>query len=467
MKFDVVLSNPPFQDRVRRKRTPHKLWIEFTELALARQLTPGGLLLQVSPASFSSPSNRVLALMRRHQTQIINFDVAHHFPKVGSSFAWYAIENRPSSSATKLVAGGVVSEVTLDEGVLWLPTDLTAEGWSIHRKVMFETDEKLDVRHDYVTGHNIRLGSTLSKERTDVHVYPMFHTNRQVWWSSVKQDWADQPKVMWTRSGYTRPFADHGTMGGTDMVYFVVCDSAEQADVLAHNLNLMLFRYIFSTAKWSGFGNELVFEALPQVPTSRKLSDRQLCDFFGLSSSEREHLRRWADGLPPVPSSSPDVSSQLGLSDDPRWEEVRVRVNSHAYMEGVERTAARVAATGEVFTPTDLVIEMMRSQPLEVWAPGRTVLDPACGDGQFLAAAKWAKVVFFGLSEAEASADLYGVDIMRDNVDLCRRRLGGGTVVMGNTLAPDSRLPGQSDEEFQVMLELHSQAPQLPLINVA
>lgn len=126
----------------------------------------------------------------------------------------------------------------------------------------------------------------------------------------------------------------------------------------------------------------------------------------------------------------------------------------HAYMQGVERTVERIRATGEVFTPTALVIEMISAIPLTMFEPGRTVLDPACGDGQFLVAAKWVKVLAHDMSERAALGDLYGIDIMRDNVDLCRRRLGGGTIVMGNALNPFEVLEGQTDAEHELMRAL-------------
>jgi hypothetical protein len=127
-------------------------------------------------------------------------------------------------------------------------------------------------------------------------------------------------------------------------------------------------------------------------------------------------------------------------------------------MTGVERTVERVQATGEVFTPSALVLEMLQYTDLDLFAPGNTVLDPACGDGQFLVAAKWIKVYHHGMSEADALKDLYGVDIMRDNVDLCRRRLGGGTVVMGDALKPTRQLEGQTAEERDTMLALFDEA---------
>jgi uroporphyrinogen-III decarboxylase len=55
------------------------------------------------------------------------------------------------------------------------------------------------------------------------------------------------------------------------------------------------------------------------------------------------------------------------------------------------------------------------------------------------------------MSEEDALKDLYGVDIMRDNVDLCKKRLGGGTILMGNALDPAKILDGQTDAEHEMM----------------
>jgi 2-polyprenyl-3-methyl-5-hydroxy-6-metoxy-1,4-benzoquinol methylase len=136
------------------------------------------------------------------------------------------------------------------------------------------------------------------------------------------------------------------------------------------------------------------------------------------------------------------------------WAEVAALMDSHAYMTGVERTVERVASTGEVFTPTELVVEMLRSQPFGSFGPGKTVLDPACGDGQFLVAVKCVKMLLHGMTEVDALAEVFGVDIMRDNVNLCRLRLGGGTILMGDTLNPQVRLAGQTDIEHRAMIEL-------------
>ena len=133
------------------------------------------------------------------------------------------------------------------------------------------------------------------------------------------------------------------------------------------------------------------------------------------------------------------------------WDKIAEKTNEHGYMSGVDRESERVKATGEVYTPTDLVIEILQNMDIENFAPGKSAFDPACGDGQLLVPVKWLKVFHYEMSEDDAVQDLYGVDIMRDNVDLCKRRLGGGNIVMGNTLDPDVRLDGQTEEEYFTM----------------
>ena len=130
------------------------------------------------------------------------------------------------------------------------------------------------------------------------------------------------------------------------------------------------------------------------------------------------------------------------------WDKIKDKTNNHAYMSSIDRDKQRVQSTAEIFTPTDLVIEMKSKINIDRLGAGKTVLDPACGDGQFLTAIKWVKVYIHQMTEEEALQDIYGVDIMRDNVDLCKKRLGGGTILMGDSLHPDKRLDGQTDDEY-------------------
>lgn len=204
MHFDFVLSNPPFQDSESRGKTHHKLWIDFTLHIFNEALREGGSLVQVSPARFASPSNPVLELMKRHETRLIRIDTQHHFPEVASTFADYWIVKSPSTQQTQVESARERFGFLLDSSVEYLPNDWCRASDSIHRKVMFDTNTKLDVRWDYVTCHNVlrsRKPEVLNESQTETHVYPVFHTNRSTWFSSIRQPWANLQKVMWTRSG--------------------------------------------------------------------------------------------------------------------------------------------------------------------------------------------------------------------------------------------------------------------------
>ena len=93
------------------------------------------------------------------------------------------------------------------------------------------------------------------------------------------------------------------------------------------------------------------------------------------------------------------------------------------YMSGIERDKLRIKSSGEVFTPTPLVQEMLDQLPLEVFTdPEKTFLDNSCGDGQFLSEVLIKKMEN-GSTFEQALSTIYGVDLMPDNVQLCRDRL--------------------------------------------
>ena len=93
------------------------------------------------------------------------------------------------------------------------------------------------------------------------------------------------------------------------------------------------------------------------------------------------------------------------------------------YMSGVQRDQLRIKATGEIFTPTPLVQQMLDQLPQDLFLDAeKTFIDPSCGDGQFLGEVLIRKLEN-GIDFETALSTIYGVDLMADNVDLCRERL--------------------------------------------
>jgi hypothetical protein len=103
---------------------------------------------------------------------------------------------------------------------------------------------------------------------------------------------------------------------------------------------------------------------------------------------------------------------------------------NRGYMTGVERDRQRIKATGEVFTPTELVQEIIAeldaTNPELFTDPSKTFIDNSCGDGQILSEVVIRKMEC-GSTLQQALSTTYGVDLMPDNVEACRARLAGPT----------------------------------------
>jgi 2-polyprenyl-3-methyl-5-hydroxy-6-metoxy-1,4-benzoquinol methylase len=144
------------------------------------------------------------------------------------------------------------------------------------------------------------------------------------------------------------------------------------------------------------------------------------------------------------------------------WGEIEQKLEQSRIAVEIERSASRVRMTAEVFTPSPLVCRLLSQLDPNAFAPGKKVLDPACGDGQFLYAIKIAKMEIWNQTEDEALSDIFGIDILKQNVEICRKRLGGGTIVIGNALRPTDVVPGQKkvDKDF---MQLFADENQLSL----
>ena len=99
---------------------------------------------------------------------------------------------------------------------------------------------------------------------------------------------------------------------------------------------------------------------------------------------------------------------------------------NRVHMFGIDRDKLRVKETAEVFTPTPLVQEMLDKLPHELFEDStKTFLDPSCGDGQFLSEVVIRKMERSDCTLEQALSTTYGVELMEDNVKLCKERLAG------------------------------------------
>jgi len=98
-------------------------------------------------------------------------------------------------------------------------------------------------------------------------------------------------------------------------------------------------------------------------------------------------------------------------------------------MSGIERDKLRIKQTAEVFTPTWKVQEILdeiEKEDTELFLnSNKTFLDETCGDGQILSEVIIRKMERSNCTLEQALSTTYGVEIMEDNVKLCKERLAG------------------------------------------
>ena len=141
-------------------------------------------------------------------------------------------------------------------------------------------------------------------------------------------------------------------------------------------------------------------------------------------------------------------------------DEVIQHIRNREYMSGVDREASRVKATGEVFTPTVLVRDILEKLPQDNFTDkSKTFLDPSCGDGQFLGEVIIRKIEN-GSTLKEALETTYGVDLMADNVETTRERLLCGheeyrDIVVNNIVCHDALTYDYSFGEKQGLFKFY------------
>lgn len=85
-------------------------------------------------------------------------------------------------------------------------------------------------------------------------------------------------------------------------------------------------------------------------------------------------------------------------------------------------TKDRQKKTGEVFTPADLINQILDQVDPSLFQPGKTFLEPAAGDGNMVVEYLIRKMKH-GCTPTEALRDTFAVEYMKDNLEAMRNRV--------------------------------------------
>ncbi len=90
----------------------------------------------------------------------------------------------------------------------------------------------------------------------------------------------------------------------------------------------------------------------------------------------------------------------------------------------------RVKEYGEVYTESNLVNEILDKLPINIFISNLRFLEPTCGNGNFLKEILKRKVLY-NHNIIDSLKNIYGIDIMNDNVLTSRKNLFSAAIELG------------------------------------
>lgn len=282
MKFDVVVGNPPYQgnnDKGTKQPKSHNLWSKFVDKG-SELLNTDGYIAFVTPDSWMSPNSQVLKMFKDNSLIWVDTEVGKYFT-VGSSFtAWVMQKNK--NTPTALIDGLEVDLAKLQ----YLPRNFS-KTFPIHNKVINSAHPKLDILCD-TSCHSDHKHKNFSDTKDTTYKYETFHTNAQTKFCKKQSKDFLKSKIIWTTSGYFKPFYSEGNLGTSEVCQYILTNSAESQHILSY-LNSKLYKFIVNTGKWSGFLNGKVLSSLPKL-ASKVWTDAELYAHFGLTQEEIDYI---------------------------------------------------------------------------------------------------------------------------------------------------------------------------------
>jgi site-specific DNA-methyltransferase (adenine-specific) len=293
-KFDIVVGNPPYQENTGKDgKTASTLWPRFLQKIIETTIKIDGYLLFITPISWMSPGkqlirNRIMPIYFMCNKFIhLDLDCGSYF-NVGSYFSYYLLqikngydENKKITHNTKITSNKKTFYFNFSD-MDFIPIPKQIETLTITNKV-FSSPNKISLKSSSLTRSDKKW---VVKEKSNLHKYPIKHTNTENLWSSIKPESYGIKKVIFNSTGNFNPIYDNGKYGTTQITRWVeICNENEGFNLINY-LNSKVIKFVLSNCRWSGAASKVVFEKIPVIDLTKIYTDIDLYKHFNLSQEE-------------------------------------------------------------------------------------------------------------------------------------------------------------------------------------
>jgi hypothetical protein len=290
MKFDIVIGNPPYQNR--EENADGSLWLEFVNKGMDH-LKPDGRLMFITPTSWvGKKSNTKKAdwtpFTDNHVQlfKILNSQERSKYFNVGSSFGYYILK-KGSGLTTILFSDGTTDSYQVTTGEP-LPNELNPISFSIHKKL--SSVKKINLESSFkFHSQKLKNSGSVSDSKTGAFKYTTYYSHNLIRYTLEKQDIYSEHKVMIPNVGTLANAWYDVNCNLTEDVRFIKVKDANEANIMVSLLKSKLFRYIGSNYR-SGRNLGLATNFLPDITVSSNFTDQEVYSKLNLSNEEIEYI---------------------------------------------------------------------------------------------------------------------------------------------------------------------------------
>jgi adenine-specific DNA-methyltransferase len=290
IKYDLIVANPPYAkllENGKRASKNHNLIKDFIDKAL-KILKPEGYLLFITPDNWMSYADRNTLIEVITKLQIIHLDIhtaKKYFKKIGSSFTWYVIQNKPfykNINVSGIWKKKEYSDTVISKQRKYIPLLYNKLVNSILEKTIDSNLPKFEVKTSSDLHHYTKR-EFIQNEKTNVYKYKLIHTPSQTVYSSKPHKYQDGYKVFISTTDKYAVFVDN--CGMTQSIVFILCSSKEEADKYKKILEHPLYVFINNICRWGNFNNIRILQNFPK-PDINNGDINKIYEYFNINEEE-------------------------------------------------------------------------------------------------------------------------------------------------------------------------------------
>lgn len=265
MKFDVVVGNPPYQEKVGPNKT-ESLWNKFVKKSF-EVCSEYGYVSLIHPSGWRNIDGKykeIQVLLKNKNLIHLDINSVEEGQKMFNAttpFDWYVIQNTTNKGMNSIkFESGEIKIVDISKLDL-IPNDFFDK---IMGLIANENEDKVEVLHSYSLYETRK--SHMNKSQSDTHIYPCVYsvlsdgTINLMYSTTNQKGHFGVPKVVFGNGTNPTSFVDNDGQYGLTQFAFGIVDSAENLTLIQRAIKSDEFQKLNKATKYvATAGNPLVY----------------------------------------------------------------------------------------------------------------------------------------------------------------------------------------------------------------